>query len=127
MAAGFRIDASWLDALDRYVEGLQASTIEAADAAVEDIHQSVISYAKTKPAWVGIADNIQRWSQDGTIVVGVQGDDMVSQAMALEYGDMTNPPDSLFRTLEGVAEQSRARFRDRVAASRPIVIPGVKL
>lgn len=127
MAEGFRIDASWLDALDRHVEGLQHNVIAAADAAVDSYHEAMVDYAKSKPAWVGLADNIQVWSNDGYLVVGLQGDDYVSQAEALEYGDLENPPDSLFRTADHVAAHARDRLLEELGRNRPIKIPGVRL
>lgn len=127
MAEGFRIEAAWLDALDRYVEGLQADAADAAASAVEFAEQGVISYAKSKPGWVGLADGIRTWSEDGRLIIGLQGNDRVSQAVALEYGDLEHPPDSLFRTLDSLGRESRNVFRTAFSSRRPIVIPGVKL
>lgn len=127
MAEGFRIDAAWLDALDQYVEGLQQDAVDAAVEAVEFAEDAVISYARQKPDWVNLADGIQTWSEDGRLVIGVQGNERVSQAVALEYGDLENPPDSLFRTLDAVGHETRTVFRNRFAARRPVYIPGVKL
>lgn len=126
MAEGFRIEASWLDALDRYVEGLKADAAAAAESAAEFTHDAVISYARSKPAWVGLADGIQKWSADGRLMVGFLGNEMASQAEALEYGDLTNPPDSLFRTLDHIAVLAQDHFKSAMQARRPIVIPGVK-
>jgi hypothetical protein len=127
VADGFRIDAAWLDALDSYVEGLMEDTMEVANSTTEFARDAIISYAKTKPNWVGLADGIQRWSEDGQVIIGVQGREMVSQAMALEYGDIEHPPDSLFRTLDQVGVQARDHFAQEMMARRPIVIPGVKV
>lgn len=127
MAEGFRIEASWLDALDRYVEGLQQDATDAADSAAELTHDAVIGYARSKPAWVGMADSIQKWSDDGRLVIGFLGNEMASQAEALEYGDLTNPPDSLFRTLDHIAVMAQDHFNTAMQARRPIVIPGVKV
>ena len=127
MAEGFRIEASWLDALDQYVEGLQQDAEDAAVAAVEFAEQAVISYARSKPNWVGLADGIQTWSEDGKLIIGVQGNERVSQAVALEYGDLEHPPDSVFRTLDPIGREARSVFRDSFASRRPMVIPGVKL
>jgi hypothetical protein len=46
-----------------------------------------------------LADNIEVWSQDGHLVIGVQDAALVSQAFALEYGDEVTPPSPLLRTL----------------------------
>jgi hypothetical protein len=45
-----------------------------------------------------MADDIEVWSQDGQLVLGVQDEALVSQAFALEYGDEVRPPSPLFRT-----------------------------
>lgn len=127
MAEGFRIEASWLDALDNYVEGLKADAASAAESAAEITHDAVISYARSKPAWVGLADSIQKWSADGRLMIGFLGNEMASQAEALEYGDLTNPPDSLFRTLDHIAVLAQEHFNTAMQARRPIVIPGVKV
>lgn len=125
---GFRIDATWLDALDRYVEGLQADVLDSVVETQEFVRSAVISSAKQRPAWVNMADNISVWSDDNRrLVIGVNDDEFVSQAVAVEYGDLTNPPDSLFRSLDGIANQARDRLRENLASRRPVVIKGVKL
>lgn len=127
MADGFRMDTSWFDALDQYVDDLQQHATEAANATIQFAQDAIISYAKTKPNWVHMADEIKTWSLDGNIVVGFQHQDMASEAMAIEYGDMNNPPDSLFRSLSGVTAQSSKFFREELASRLPIRIPGVKV
>lgn len=118
MAEGFRIDAAWLDALDRYVEGLHHDVIAAADSAVDAYHGAMVDYAKSKPAWVGLADGLRVWSDDGRLVVGLQGNDFVSQAESLEYGDANNPPDSLFRTADHVALLAKEHLVSELSARR---------
>lgn len=126
MAEGFRIDAAWLDALDRYVHGLQQDVIDAADAAVDTFHEGMVDYAKSKPNWVNLSDNIRVWSEDGRLQVGIQGNEMVSQAEYLEYGDVNEPPDSLFRTAQHVTMLAKERLASELAARRPLRVPGIQ-
>lgn len=125
MAEGFRIDASWLDAIERYVTGLQQDVMDAADAAVDVFRDELVDYAKSKPNWVNLSDSIQTWAEDGRMVVGLQGDDYVSQAEYLEFGDLHNPPDSLFRTAQHVTMLAQERLVSELASRRPIRIPGM--
>ena len=125
MAEGFRIDASWLDALDRYVTGLQQDVMDAADSAVDVFRDELVDYAKSKPNWVNLSDSLQTWSEDGRLVVGLQGADFVSQAEYLEFGDLENPPDSLFRTSQHVTMLAQERLAGELAARRPIRFPGM--
>jgi hypothetical protein len=125
VAEGFRIEASWLDAVDRYVHGLQQDVMEAADAAVNSFHENFVDYAKSKPNWVGLADELQVWSEDGRLVVGLQGNEMVSQAEYLEYGDVDNAPDSLFRTANGVSMAAKKTLVSELAARRPMRFSGM--
>lgn len=126
VAEGFRMDTSWFDALDDYVEDLQQHATDAANKTVDFVHEAIISYAKQKPNWVHLADDIKKWSIDGDLMIGFQHQDMASQAMAIEYGDMENPPDSLFRSLSSVSDQASDFFREEMKSRLPIRIPGVK-
>lgn len=102
---GFMVRQEWLDALDAYAEGLQASTEAASVEASVFLHQKVVDKARANPDWVSLADNIEMWSEDGRLIIGVRNLAYTSQAFDLEYGDEVRPPIPLFRTL---AEESRA-------------------
>ena len=102
--AGINVSQQWLDALDAYAEGLAATTQEASVAASQYLHERVVEKARANPDWVSLADNIETWSQDGLLIIGVRHDEMRSRAFDLEYGDEVRPPIPLFRTL---AEEAR--------------------
>ena len=90
---------SWVDALQRYVEGLVVTTMAAAEEATAVFHRRVVERAEQTPGWDQIASNIELWSQDGHLVIGVADLDMAAQAELLEYGDQDQDPNPLFRTL----------------------------
>lgn len=128
MADGFHIDAAWLDALDNYVHGLLQDTHEAAQVSANFLVDRVFETAKAHPEWTTMADNIQVWSNDGYLVLGVQDDVMVSEAFALEYGDDNRPPTPLFRKLNALVPQVEDRLQRELLARRgSVVIPGMKV
>ena len=97
--AGFAISPSWMRSIRRYADRLQADAQEASDKAVSFLHDRVRERAQQTPEWSDLADNIEVWSKDGKLYVGINNLDYVSQAMAIEYGDEVRPPNALFRTL----------------------------
>jgi hypothetical protein len=105
LVASFEWPSSSTASLLAYTERLQAEAVTASDRAVGFIHERVVAKARLDPDWEPLADHIEVWSQDGTLVVGVQDEAYISQAFALEYGDEVRPPSPLFRTF---AEDIRA-------------------
>jgi hypothetical protein len=85
--------------LAAYTQRLQEEAQAAAQKASSFLHERVIAKARLDPQWSSLADNIEVWSQDGRLVVGVRNQEFRSQAFALEYGDEVRPPTPLFRTL----------------------------
>jgi hypothetical protein len=85
--------------LNAYGQRLQEEAQVAADKAISFLHERVVSKARQDPQWSSLADNIEVWSQDGRLIVGIRDNEMRSQAFALEYGDEVRPPTPLFRTL----------------------------
>lgn len=128
MAEGFRIDAAWLDALDQYVDGLQADTMEASQVTAQYLVDEIVDQAREHPEWVTLADNIAVWSQDGLLTVGINQDAVVSEAFALEYGDENRPPQPLFRKARGLVPRVQDRLTTELRERRgSIPIKGVVL
>lgn len=95
--------------LAAYTQRLQEQAQKAAVQASTFLHERVVAKARMDPQWASLADNIEVWSQDGKLVVGVRDNAFVSQAFALEYGDEVQPPTPLFRTLtEDMREAGQA-------------------
>lgn len=120
MADGFRIDAAWLDALDRYVDGLAEDTQEAAAVGISYLTEKVVDTAREHPEWVNLADNITTWSQDGRFAIGVEHKALSSEAFALEYGDDNRPPTPLFRKLSALVPEVQDRMQRELMARRGI-------
>ena len=128
MANGFRIDAAWLDALDQYVEGLQADTMEAAQVSADYLVEEIVDEAREHPEWVTLADNIETWSEDGKLAVGIRHGEVISEAFALEYGDENRIPQPLFRKAKGLVPRVEDRLTRELQQRRGgIPIPGVKI
>lgn len=128
MAEGFRIDAAWLDALDQYVDGLQADTMEASQVTAQYLVDEIVDTAREHPEWVTLADNIAVWSQDGLMTVGINEGAVVSEAFALEYGDDNRPPQPLFRKARGLVPRVQDRLNTELRSRRgSIPIKGVVL
>lgn len=97
--ADVHIGGEWLDALERYVEGLQATTELAGSRAATYLQEQATTTANQDDRWAAISQAIEVWSQDGQLVVGVDSAEFESQAFALEYGDGEEGPSPLFRTM----------------------------
>jgi hypothetical protein len=106
------IAPGWIDAVQKYVDGLVVNSIAAAESATEFFHQQVKERARNTEGWSSIADNITMWSQDGGLVIGVTDPMFVSQATLLEYGDQDEPPNPLFRTLSSEARDASDYMRN---------------
>lgn len=112
--ANIAISGQWFANLTRYLDELQAHTVAAADNAVSYLHDKVVEKAREDPDWVDLADDITVWSQDGYLFIGVNNQDRVSEAMALEYGDEVRPPSALFRTLSEDVHQANQQWREEM-------------
>ena len=94
-----RIGQEWLDNLSRYVTDLEDDGYEAAEENVRFFHEQVVEKARNTVGWEHLADEIEVWSDDGQLWVGLRNKAYVSEAWLIEYGDEENAPNSLFRTL----------------------------
>ena len=97
-----------------YTQRLQEESVTAAEKAISFLHERVVTKARYTPGWSSIADEIEVWSQDGQLVVGVRDNEMVSEAFALEYGDEVRPPSPLFRTLNAESRQADDIVREHM-------------
>jgi hypothetical protein len=93
------ISQHWLDSFTRYVDRLQQESIERASDTVRYFHEQVQDKARNTPGWEAMADEIEVWSQDGMLYVGIRNKAYVSEAWLIEYGDQESAPNSLSRRL----------------------------
>ena len=112
--ASIEIASGWIDAVQRYVDGLMVDSVLAAENATQFFHQQVVARARDDEQWSSMADNIEVWSQDGQLVIGVQNPVFASQAMLLEYGDLEAPPNPLFRTLTSAARDAAQHMQEEI-------------
>jgi hypothetical protein len=102
--ADVRIGADWVQGLERYIQGLAATSELAASRATTYLEEVTVARARDDADWSEMADQIEVWSADGILMIGIQDDAYVSKAFNLEYGDAVTAPNSLFRTMQGEAE-----------------------
>jgi hypothetical protein len=97
-----------------YVERLQRDTLESANVATAFLHETVVAKARDSEDWSEFADEIQVWSQDGVLWIGINNQERVSVAEALEYGDEVRPPSAFFRTLTEEFQQASDVWREEM-------------
>jgi hypothetical protein len=114
--AQIAIPAGWFASVTQYLDALQADTTAAAENAVSYLHDRVVERAREDPDWTDFADDITVWSQDGYLFLGVNNQERVSEAMALEYGDEVRPPSALFRSMSEDVRDANQRWRDEMEA-----------
>lgn len=102
--ASIEIAPGWLDAVQRTIDGLMADSIAAAERATQVFHKAVQEIARSDEQWTSMADNIEIWSQDGKLVIGVRDEEFISQAELAEYGGAGYSPNPLFRKLDNAVE-----------------------
>lgn len=118
--ATFEFTHDWVTELDNYVTRLQSEALAAATKAAYYLHDTVVHRALQDPeGWSMLADNIETWSQDGYLVIGVRNEDFVSEAFALEYGDEVRPPNPLFRTINPDIRNAGGVMRDHMVSVFP--------
>ena len=66
------IGAEWFNALDDYVQGIEEAVSSSQEVAAETLYDSVVERARNTQGWDMLADNIETWSRDGALVIGVQ-------------------------------------------------------
>ena len=109
--ASIEIAPGWLDAVQRYADGLMATSIAAAESAAQVFKDTVVDQARSSPAWEPLADHVQMWSEDGDLVIGFTDPMFASQASVLEYGDEHTPPNPLLRNLDPATRASTEAAR----------------
>lgn len=114
--ASIEIAPGWVDAVQKYVDGLVVNSIAAAESATNAFYNSVVSRAREDEDWASLADSISMWNQDGGLMIGVQGETFASQASLLEYGDQDASPNPLFRTLTSAARDADKVMSDELEA-----------
>jgi len=112
--AQIEIAPGWLDAVQRYVDGLVVNSIAAAESATDFLREAVVDRARQDPEWASLADNISVWSDDGVLTIGVTDPMFTSLATLLEYGDIDRPPNPLFRTLTNEVRDASKHMRDEI-------------
>ena len=124
--AQFAISAQWFAAMSQYMEQLQADTTAAARNAVSFLHERVVEKVTATPEWSDLSDEINVWSQDGVLVIGVNNQDRVSEAMALEYGDEVRPPSAMFRTLNDDVREANKRWKEEMESHGYVYGAGIR-
>ena len=114
--ASIEIAAGWVDAIQRYTEGLMVNSLAAAENAAKVFHQSVVEMARQDEDWSSMADNITLWSQDGHLVIGVQDPVFASEASILEYGDEEHPPHPILRNLSSATHDASMSMQHEMDA-----------
>ena len=85
--------------IQRYAQRAQAEAELAAVRAAAYLYQRTVERARQDEQWAHLADNIEVWSQDGRLVIGIHDQMLASEAFHLEFGDEHTPPSPLFRTM----------------------------
>lgn len=99
MAETLHIGAGFFAALDKYAQAVNAAALESAQQTMVSVQDSLRAAARRSERWQPLAEHIETWSQDGRFVVGVRNADVLSDAMAAEFGDERNPPSPLIRSI----------------------------
>jgi hypothetical protein len=115
--AQIEIAPGWIDAVQKYVEGLVVNSIAAAESATNFFRDKVVERARNDENWASVADNITLWNDDGTMMIGVTDPAFTSLATLLEYGDIDSPPNPLFRTLTSEARDASKHMRDELEST----------
>jgi hypothetical protein len=110
------LNQQWFDTLVRYTQGLQADAMRTADNAVNFLQQRVRDKARDTEGWAEIADDIEVWSSDGKLWIGVRNTALISTAFLLEYGDENREPSPLLRTLTGEFRQTGEMMKNQMVA-----------
>jgi molybdopterin converting factor small subunit len=123
--AEIAIPAEWFANVSKYLDRLQADTAAAAEHAVSFLHDRVVEKARESDDWSGMADDITVWSQDGYMFLGVNNQDRVSEAMALEYGDEVRPPSAMFRSLSEDVREANKRWKEEMESKGYVYGAGI--
>lgn len=110
------LNQQWFDTLVRYAEGLQSDAMRTADSAVNTLQDKVQTKARETPGWSELADDIEVWSADGKLWVGIRNTALMSEAFLLEYGDQEQTPSPLLRTLTAEFRETGQQMRNQMMA-----------
>lgn len=118
--ASFSIPADFYKTLSHHVGHLSRVAEESAAVAQSHVFDEVQRRAAESPRWIGVADYIDTWDDQGRMWVGVRAPQFVSQAYAAEYGTEDFPPDPILRTLDSAnrmaATKAEQHFTSQVGA-----------
>lgn len=109
MANSLHIGVDFFAALDEYAKAANAAVQASAEATMIHVQEGMRAAARKNERWMPVAEHIESWSQDGRFVVGIRNADVMSQAIAAEYGDAEHPPSPLIRTVDAMYGGSSMR------------------
>jgi hypothetical protein len=109
VANSLHIGVDFFAALDEYAKAANAAVQESAEATMFNVQEGMKAAARKNERWMPVAEHIETWSQDGRFVVGIRNADVMSEAVAAEYGDAENPPVPLIRSVDAMYGGSAMR------------------
>lgn len=95
--ASIHFDASWLDAMDQFVDDLHDHVYNRVHDIASTMQESLVEDAKKQERWSSLSEHIDLWDEHGFLHLGVRNKDFVSEAFEAEYGDREIPPSPLLR------------------------------
>jgi Bacteriophage HK97-gp10, putative tail-component len=121
------LSREWLMSLDKYAQDFKKQANIGVQKATNHLHEEMQNRARSTPGWDQLADNIEVWSDDGQLIIGVRDNAVVSEAFALEYGDETRPPTPMFRTMRDAVDDAGEVYTEHLADAGVIArLPGVE-
>lgn len=102
MANSLHVGVDFFAALDEYAKAANEAVQQSAQAAMEDLQKGMKDIASKTERWMPIAEHIETWTQDGKYVIGVRNTEVMSAAVAAEYGTADHPPSPLIRSVDAM-------------------------
>jgi hypothetical protein len=102
------VGAGFLDALYAYAADANEAAQVASQVGLQVLKEGIQREASHQERWADLADEVQVFSQDGRLVVGIPGGQFASEAQTREYGDAEHPPAPLFRMSQNLQDEARA-------------------
>jgi hypothetical protein len=109
------LSPEWVSSLHDYLQDFKEEAYLGAGRAAETLLEQTREEARSRPGWDTLADNIEVWSEDGELIIGVHDNALTSQAFALEYGDENNAPNPLFRKINHIVDEAGQTYMNHMA------------
>jgi len=114
VASDLHVGADFLAALRQYAQDANDAVQEASAIGFERLRVDAQERASQEPRWDEAAQDIEVWTDEGRVWLGVRNAGTLSEATTAEFGDGEHPPIPIIRSTRDVHKAAQKAFDEHL-------------